>query len=53
MPNFTINGMDLTVPEGTLILDAARKAGLTIPTFCYQADLIGIGSCRMCLVQVE
>ncbi len=53
MPKFTINGMDLTVPEGTLILDAARKAGFTIPTFCYQADLIGIGSCRMCLVQVE
>ena len=53
MPTFTINGNQLTVPEGTLILEAARKAGFTIPTFCYQADLIGIGSCRMCLVEVE
>jgi len=53
MPIVTINDIELEVPEGTLILDAARKAGYKIPTFCYQADLIGIGSCRMCLVKVE
>ena len=47
MPTVFINDKELTVSEGTLILDAARDAGFTIPTFCYQADLIGIGSCRI------
>jgi NADH-quinone oxidoreductase subunit G len=53
MPTITINGEEITVDEGTLILDAARGAGFDIPTFCYQADLIGIGSCRMCIVEIE
>ncbi len=53
MASVTINGIDITVEDGTLILDAARQAGFHIPTFCYQADLIGIGSCRMCIVEIE
>jgi NADH-quinone oxidoreductase subunit G len=53
MPTITINGQEITVDEGTLILDAAKEAGFYIPTFCYQADLIGIGACRMCIVEVE
>ncbi len=53
MPTVTINGKEITVDDGTLILDAAREAGFYIPTFCYQADLIGIGACRMCIVEVE
>ena len=53
MPIVTINGKEIAVDEGTLILDAAREAGFYIPTFCYQADLIGIGACRMCIVEVE
>lgn len=53
MASVRINGIDITVDDGTLILDAARKAGFYIPTFCYQADLIGIGSCRMCIVEIE
>ena len=53
MPTITINGEEISVDEGTLILDAAREAGFYIPTFCYQADLIGIGACRMCIVAVE
>ncbi len=48
-----INGKEVTVREGTLILDAAREAGFDIPTFCYQAELSGLGSCRMCLVEIE
>jgi NADH-quinone oxidoreductase subunit G len=52
MPTVTINDKEISVDEGTLILDAARKAGFYIPTFCYQADLIGIGSCRMCIVEI-
>ncbi len=53
MITVTVNGKDIHVKEGTLILEAARDAGFDIPTFCYQADLIGVGSCRMCLVEVE
>ncbi len=47
-----INGMEVTVPMGTLILDAAEAAGVTIPRFCYQARLSGIGACRICLVEI-
>lgn len=53
MVTVKINGKEMTVEDGTLILDAARSAGHEIPTFCYQADLMGIGSCRMCLVEIE
>ncbi|MBI5810239.1 MAG: molybdopterin-dependent oxidoreductase, partial [Deltaproteobacteria bacterium] len=53
MVTVKINGKEITVEDGTLILDAARGAGFEIPTFCYQADLMGIGSCRMCLVEIE
>jgi NADH dehydrogenase/NADH:ubiquinone oxidoreductase subunit G len=53
MVTIKINGKEITVEDNTLILDAARKAGYEIPTFCYQADLMGIGSCRMCLVEIE
>lgn len=53
MPTVTINGKEITVAEGTLILDAARMAGFYIPTYCYQVDLIGIGACRMCIIEIE
>jgi len=53
MVTIKINGKEITVEDNTLILDAARKAGYEIPTFCYQADLMGVGSCRMCLVEIE
>ncbi len=53
MATVKINGKEITVEDNTLILDAARDAGCEIPTFCYQADLAGIGSCRMCLVEIE
>ncbi|MDP2690019.1 MAG: molybdopterin-dependent oxidoreductase [Deltaproteobacteria bacterium] len=53
MVTVKINGKEITVEDNTLILDAARDAGYEIPTFCYQADLVGIGSCRMCLVEIE
>ncbi len=53
MATVKINGKEFTVEDGTLILQAAREAGFFIPTFCYQVDLIGIGSCRMCLVEIE
>jgi len=53
MPTVKINGSEITVDEGTLILDAARMAGFYIPTYCYQVDLIGIGACRMCIIEIE
>ncbi len=53
MITVTVNGKEILVKAGTLILEAARDAGFDIPTFCYQADLMGVGSCRMCLVEIE
>lgn len=48
-----IDGKEVSVDPGTLILDAAKEVGVTIPTFCYQAKLSGVGSCRMCIVEIE
>ena len=52
MATVKINGKEISVEDGTLILDAARQAGFEIPTFCYQARLSRLGSCRMCLVEI-
>ena len=52
MATLKINGKEITVEDNTLILDAAKEAGYDIPTFCYQADLSRLGSCRMCLVEI-
>ncbi len=49
----TINNMEITVPEGTTILEAARKANIDIPTLCYYKDLNPTGSCGVCVVEVE
>ncbi len=49
--NVKINGIPVTVPAGTTILDAARKAGVDIPTLCYLRDVNEIGACRICLVE--
>ncbi len=52
MAKLTINGKFIEVKDGTLILEAAKQAGIEIPTFCYQADLSRIGACRICLVEI-
>ena len=49
----TIDGIEVTVPKGTLVVDAARQAGIHIPVFCSHPMLEPIGACRMCLVRVE
>lgn len=49
----TINGQEVTVPQGTTILQAAEKLGFFIPTFCYDPELTRPGSCRICVVEVE
>jgi formate dehydrogenase alpha subunit len=53
MVNVTINDKSVQAAEGQSILDAARAAGITIPTLCYHPDLSVAGSCRLCLVDVE
>src|SRR5450631_3416947 len=53
MANFTINGKAVQSGDGQSILEAARAAGITIPTLCYHPDLSVAGSCRLCLVDVE
>ena len=52
MVNLKINGQDVSVPAGTTILDAARKAGIKIPTLCYLRDINALGACRVCVVEV-
>jgi NADH-quinone oxidoreductase subunit G len=49
----TINGQSVTVPKGTLILDAAKSIGIDIPIFCSHPKMAPVAVCRMCLVEVE
>jgi formate dehydrogenase alpha subunit len=53
MPKVTIDGWTGNVPAGRSVLEAARDAGITIPTLCYHKDLSVDGSCRLCMVEVE
>ncbi len=49
----TIDGQSVTVPKGTLILDAAKSIGIDIPIFCSHPKMAPVAVCRMCLVEVE
>ncbi|MGB9604343.1 MAG: 2Fe-2S iron-sulfur cluster-binding protein, partial [Bryobacteraceae bacterium] len=49
----TIDGRSVEVEPGTLVIEAARRAGIKIPSFCYYEGLSLAGACRMCLVEVE
>ncbi len=53
MVTISINGKSLSVPKDYTILQAARQAGIEIPTLCYLKDINEIGACRMCLVEVK
>ena len=53
MPKVTIDGRRAEVPAGRTVLEAAREAGIKIPTLCYHRDLSVDGSCRLCMVEVE
>src|SRR5512144_601934 len=52
MVNLTIDGKPVTAPEGTLVVDAAKLAGIDIPVFCYHPKMEPVGMCRMCLVEI-
>ncbi|MDR1001782.1 MAG: [FeFe] hydrogenase, group A [Oscillospiraceae bacterium] len=53
MINLKVNGIAVSVPEGSTILDAARAAGNEIPTLCYLKEINEIGACRICVVEVK
>ena len=50
MITLTIDGVKVSVPAGSTVLEAARAAGIHIPTLCYMKDLNEIGACRLCVV---
>jgi len=54
MPDITltIDGHSVTVPPGTLIVEAAKRVGIEIPVFCYHHKLDPVGACRLCLVDI-
>ena len=51
--NIKINGISVQAPAGSTILEAARYAGIEIPTLCYMKDINQIGACRMCMVEAR
>ncbi len=53
MVNLTIDGKTVQVEKGSTVLDACRKAGIYVPTFCWDERLDPIGACRICLVEIE
>ncbi|HEY3079647.1 MAG TPA: NADH-quinone oxidoreductase subunit NuoG [Chloroflexota bacterium] len=48
----TIDGKTVRVPRGTLVVDAAKSVGITVPVFCYHEKMKPVGACRMCLVEI-
>ena len=52
MVTLNINGLPVTVEEGTTILEAARFLGFPIPTLCYSDTLTSYGACRLCIVEI-
>src|SRR6266576_963464 len=53
MVRLTIDGQLVTVPRGTLIVEAAKRANIEIPVFCYHHKLAPVGACRLCLVEIS
>ena len=53
MINVKINGIQVSVPKGSTILEAARAAGVEIPTLCFMKEKNEIGACRICVVEAN
>ncbi len=53
MVNLKVNGMEVSVPKGSTVLEAAKAIGVDIPTLCYLKDRNEIGACRICMVEVN
>ena len=51
---FSIDGREVTAPEGVMLVDGAKYGDVEIPVFCYEPKLgQPVGACRMCLVEIE
>jgi len=53
MPKLTVNGKEIEVPAGTNLIEAARRAGVEVPHYCYHPGLSIAGQCRLCMVDLE
>lgn len=53
MIQLTIDGREISVPDGTMVVDAAAKLGIDVPIYCYHQSLGPLGACRICLVEIE
>ncbi|MEW6088431.1 MAG: formate dehydrogenase subunit alpha [bacterium] len=53
MVTLSINDKEITVEQGTTILEAAKKLDIYIPTLCYHSEMSPFGACRLCLVEIE
>ncbi|MCL2509028.1 MAG: NADH-dependent [FeFe] hydrogenase, group A6 [Oscillospiraceae bacterium] len=53
MVNVKVNGIPVSVPEGSTALEAARQAGVSVPTLCYLKEINEIGACRICVVEAN
>jgi formate dehydrogenase major subunit len=51
--SLTIDGIDVTVPEGTSVMRAAAEAGIQVPKLCATDSVEAFGSCRLCVVEIE
>lgn len=51
MPKLKIDGLEIEVPKGTKVIEAAARLGIIIPRFCYHSGLGSVGACRMCAVK--
>ncbi len=51
--NITVDGKKVTAPAGTLLIEACKRVGIQVPSFCYYPNLSLQGACRMCLVKIE
>ena len=53
MVTLTIDGQTVTVPRGTLVVEAAKRVNIEVPVFCYHHKLDPVGACRLCLVEIS
>ena len=53
MPKLTVDGREVSVPDGSTVIQAAEKVGIFVPRYCYHPGLSIAGNCRICLVDIE
>src|ERR1051325_6676660 len=53
MVKITVDGVEVEVPDGAILIEALKMQGLDVPNFCYYRNLPAQASCRMCLVRID